>query len=123
MKDAYDFGLILQQLRKEKGMTQAQLAKKINKESSIISRYEKNFQSPTFETVRELAVIFNVSMDYLSGMEKTSTVPTYGLSCEQIEILKALSELFRQQNESFPKKLTEQQYKLLGRIFAEFAKS
>ncbi len=122
MKDAYDFGLILQQLRKEKGMTQAQLAKKINKESSIISRYEKNFQSPTFETVRELAVIFNVSMDYLSGMEKTCTVPTYGLSCEQIEILKTLSELFRQQNESFPKKLTEQQYKLLGRIFAEFAK-
>ncbi|HAJ98116.1 MAG TPA: XRE family transcriptional regulator [Ruminococcus sp.] len=123
MKDAYDFGLILQQLRKAKGMTQAQLAKKINKESSIISRYEKNFQSPTFETVREFAVIFNVSMDYLSGMEKESTVPTYGLPCEQIEILKALSELFRQQNESFPKKLTEQQYKLLGRIFAEFAKS
>ena len=122
MKDAYDFGLILQQLRKSKGMTQAQLARKINKESSIISRYEKNLQSPTFETVREFAVIFNVSMDYLSGMEKKNTVPTYGLSCEQVEILKTLSELFREQNEAFPRKLTDEQYQLLGRIFGEFAK-
>lgn len=59
MKEAYDFGLILQKLRKERGMTQEQLAAKIHKESSIISRYEKNLQSPTFETVRSFAAIFN----------------------------------------------------------------
>ena len=55
MDDVYDFGLILQKLRKERGMTQEQLAAKIHKESSIISRYEKNLQSPTFETVRSFA--------------------------------------------------------------------
>lgn len=41
MNDAFDFGLILKRLRKEKGWTQEELANKINKESSIISRYEK----------------------------------------------------------------------------------
>ena len=45
MDDVYDFGLILQKLRKERGMTQEQLAAKIHKESSIISRYEKNLQN------------------------------------------------------------------------------
>ena len=34
MDEAYDFGLILQRLRKERGLTQEQLANKINKESS-----------------------------------------------------------------------------------------
>ena len=47
MDKAYDFGEILQKLRKDRGLTQAQLANKINKESSIISRYEKNLQIST----------------------------------------------------------------------------
>ena len=38
MNDAFDFGLILKGLRKEKGWTQEEPANKINKESS---RYEK----------------------------------------------------------------------------------
>ncbi len=41
MEEVYDFGMILQKLRKDKGYTQEQLARLIHKESSIISRYEK----------------------------------------------------------------------------------
>ena len=44
MDEVYDFGVILQKLRKEKGFTQEQLARLIHKESSIISRYEKGLQ-------------------------------------------------------------------------------
>ena len=44
MDTAYDFGMILQKLRMEKGITQKQLADMINKESSIISKYEKTFK-------------------------------------------------------------------------------
>ena len=73
MDEIYDFGKILQKLRKEKGLTQEQLARRINKESSIISRYEKGLQNPTFETVKEFAAIFNVSMDYLLGREQFLT--------------------------------------------------
>lgn len=98
MDEVYDFGVILQKLRKEKGFTQEQLARLIHKESSIISRYEKGLQNPTFETVKEFAAIFNVSMDYLAGMEKHSNISTFGMNPEQIAITKNLIEVFRKKN-------------------------
>ena len=122
MKEAYDFGLILQKLRKERGMTQEQLAAKIHKESSIISRYEKNLQSPTFETVRSFAAIFNVSMDYLSGMEKERTLSTFGLTPNQSQIMRDLCELFRKQNNSSQNSFSQEQYALIGKIVTEFKK-
>ncbi len=119
MSEIYDFGAILQKLRKERGMTQEQLAAKIDRESSIISRYEKNLQSPTFETVRALASIFNVSMDYLSGMEKTASLSFYGLTADQSQLLRELPDNFRESNNTISKKLTADQYELLGRIVAQ----
>ncbi|MBR1740595.1 MAG: helix-turn-helix transcriptional regulator [Lachnospiraceae bacterium] len=121
MDDAYDFGMILQTLRKEHGMTQEQLANKIHKESSIISRYEKNLQSPTFETVRAFAAIFNVSMDYLSGMEKKTSIATYGLTSEQTQMIYDLSETFRLHNNTYKKRLTDEQFILIGKIVAELS--
>ena len=119
---SYDFGEILQKLRKDRGLTQAQLANKINKESSIISRYEKNLQSPTFDTVRSFAAIFNVSMDYLSGMEKSASISTVNMTKQQIQIMKDLAEAFRTKNTSFSGKLSDEQYKLIGKIATEFSK-
>lgn len=37
----YDFGLLLKELREEKGLTQAQLAEKINRTKTMISKYER----------------------------------------------------------------------------------
>ena len=122
MNDAFDFGLILKGLRKEKGWTQEELANKINKESSIISRYEKNLQSPTFNTVRAFSALFNVSMDYLSGMERQSNISTVGLNEKQRNIITQLIEQFRERNEITSKQLTDKQSCLLGRILAEFLK-
>ena len=122
MKEAYDFGLILQKLRKERGMTQEQLAAKIHKESSIISRYEKNLQSPTFETVRSFAAIFNVSMDYLSGMEKERAISAFGLTPNQSQIMRDLCELFRKQNNASQNSFSQEQYALIGKIVTEFKK-
>ena len=122
MENGFDFGLLLQRLRKERGLTQEQLADMINKESSIISKYEKNLQSPTFDTVRSFAAIFNVSMDYLSGMEKSINISTVKLSEEQIQIMRELAEAFRDKQTAYPKKLSSEQYQLIGRIAVEFSK-
>lgn len=121
MGDIYDFGQIIKKLRKERGWTQGQLASKIHKESSIISRYEKNLQNPTFDTVREFASIFNVSMDYLSGMEQSSNISTVGLRENQRILLENLAEEFRIGNHS-AKKMTDRQCQLIGRIMEEFIK-
>ena len=122
MNDAFDFGLILKRLRKEKGWTQEELANKINKESSIISRYEKNLQSPTFDTVRAFSALFTVSMDYLSGMERQSNISTIGLNEKQRNIITQLIEQFREHNVITSKQLTDKQSCLLGQILAEFLK-
>lgn len=121
MQEAYDFGMILQKLRKERGWTQEQLADKIEKESSIISRYERNLQNPTFDTVRSFAAIFNVSMDYLSGMEKSTGISTTGLTQSQRELVIRLVETFRFHNVSSINE-TDEQCRLLGRIAMELAK-
>ena len=123
MDEIYDFGKILQKMRKEKGLTQEQLARRINKESSIISRYEKGLQNPTFETVKEFAAIFNVSMDYLAGMEKNSNISTFGMSSEQVEIVKNLVEAFRKKNISMSRKTDVENYQIIGRIAVELSNS
>ena len=38
----YDFGLLLKQLREDKGLTQQQLAERINRNKTVISKYENN---------------------------------------------------------------------------------
>lgn len=124
MDDAYssDFGMILQELRKKQGLKQEQLADMIHKEKSIISRYEKNYQSPTFETVKAFARIFNVSLDYLAGMEKRDRVSLYNLTDSQVEIIHLLIALFRDSNTKTHKEINSDNYALIGRILDEFHK-
>lgn len=57
----------LMTLRKEKGLTQAELANIINKKRSTASGYETEGKEPDIETICILAKYFGVSTDYLLG--------------------------------------------------------
>lgn len=120
MHEPYDFGMLLRKLRVEAGLTQKELGEKINRDKGIISRYEANYQTPPFETMRELAVIFNVSMDYLAGFDKSGTVQAFGLTDEQRELLKDTAEMLRLQNMKKLPNDSDNKFKLLGRITACF---
>lgn len=122
MEEIYDFGIILQKLRKKRGMTQEQLAHLIHKESSIISRYESGLQNPTFETVKEFAAIFNVSMDYLAGIKHNGTVSTHGLTVAQHDSVQALIDAYRVKNSQTLKQISQEQFAVLGKITAELTK-
>lgn len=61
------FSSRLASLRKERGMTQEELAKAINKKRSTYSGYETEGKEPDLETVCILANYFGVSTDYLLG--------------------------------------------------------
>ena len=74
MKTPYDFGMTLRNLRKARGITQRQLAEMVYVSDSMIAKYEANVASPSLETVQRMALAFNVSMDYLCGMEKTINI-------------------------------------------------
>lgn len=61
------FGERLKELRKQKKLTQQQLADIFYLNKSSISRYENNGQMPENEILQKLADFFEVSIDYLLG--------------------------------------------------------
>lgn len=61
------FSTRLISLRKERGLTQEEMAKAINKKRSTLSGYETEGKEPDLETVCFLANFFDVSTDYLMG--------------------------------------------------------
>ena len=52
-------------LRKQMGLTQIGLAKKINYSDKAISRWEKGEVLPDIETLENLAKVFNVPLSFL----------------------------------------------------------
>lgn len=57
----------LKQLREETGLTQEELAKKLNISRGTYAHYETGKREPNFETLQSLASYFEVSVDYLLG--------------------------------------------------------
>jgi len=69
------FGERLKELRKNKKLTQDELAKTFYLNKSSISRYENDTQIPENELLQNIADYFNVSLDYLMG--RTNIVNTH----------------------------------------------
>lgn len=61
------YGNRIAELREKKGWTQEELAASIGITRAALSHYEKNRRKPDFETLMQLADIFEVSIDYLIG--------------------------------------------------------
>lgn len=55
------------QLRKNRSMSQFQLAKTLNIATSTLGMYETNKRKPNMEMLEKLADFFGVSIDYLLG--------------------------------------------------------
>ena len=55
----------LVRLRKEKGLSQFQLAEEVNVSRQAISRWEVGLAVPSREKLRALSELYNVSVDYL----------------------------------------------------------
>lgn len=70
------FGKILRQLRKQKGVTQAELAAVLNLDASSISKYEKADVSPSADILLKIARYFDVPTDYLLGLPDTKKAPS-----------------------------------------------
>ncbi len=116
----YDFGLKLRELRKSKSMTQKRLAEMLGVTETVISKYEANISYPPFESLRALSAVLGVSLDELCGTQARETASLYNLTKSQQQLVKELIEEFRSSNERLNKKLTAEQYELIGKITAEF---
>ena len=82
-----DFGNTLKTFRLRKNMTQAQLAQKFGLTKSVISAYETGLRLPSYDIHIHIARIYNVSTDYLLGIEQKQKIDLSGLSQEEINAL------------------------------------
>lgn len=93
-----DFGTKLKELRKQSGMTQQQLAEKLGITKSVVSYYELSERTPSPEVLRDLALIFRVSTDYLLGIERAKTIDVSELSDDDIKLLLVTIETLKNKN-------------------------
>lgn len=64
-----DIGSKIKELRLEKGLLQKDLAIQIGVARNTITQYEKNLANPSYEVLIAIAKFFNVSTDFLLGIE------------------------------------------------------
>ncbi len=117
----FDFGLRIQQLRMSHKLSQEALGKKISRSKSVVCAYENNTATPPLEVLTQLAVIFNVSLDYLVGIDKNEMVSLSGLTGSQKELIHVLIGELKSDTNSYPG-LTDKQHDILNRLMAEFYK-
>ena len=86
-------------LRERKGLTQSSLAKKLGVTRSSVNAWEMGLSTPSTQYLIELSKFFNVSTDYLLGLEATSTINTDGLNKEDILAVHMLIEQLRKKNQ------------------------
>ena len=96
----YKFAENLKSLRTNKGLTQTQLAQRLWLNKSIISAYENETRTPSLEVLIKLSNEFNVSMEYLLGIEREKTIDISELNEEQITVINSLIELLKKENKT-----------------------
>ncbi len=103
------FGNKLKILIEENNITQKNLAAKLNIAPSTISSYVQNMREPDFDTLKKIAVYFDVSLDYLLGMPLKSTDESN--ESELLRIFRAMTdeqrEIFIEQGKAFLKSNTK----------------
>ena len=93
-----EFGNRLKTLRKQKKLTQKQLASMIGVKNSVISFYEVGDRIPSPEIIVKLAVTLHVSSDYLLGIEKADVIDVSGLTDNDRELVVSLVDTLREKN-------------------------
>lgn len=93
-----DFGQKLRNLRLEAGMTQAELAQRLDITKAVISYYELHKRCPSPEVLIKLASIFHISTDYLLGISNRKMIDVSDLSEEEVRLLLSLIVILSKKN-------------------------
>jgi transcriptional regulator with XRE-family HTH domain len=65
-----EFKQKLQQLRKEKGLTQEELANKLFVSRTAVSKWESGRGYPNIDSLKDIAKLFSVSIDEIFSSEQ-----------------------------------------------------
>lgn len=64
----------LRETRKFRGMTQSEIASRLNISTSTYGDYERGRTEPDLQTLREIAIILDVSIDYLLDKSESDVI-------------------------------------------------
>ena len=87
-------------LREQSGMSQTQLAKKLNITRASVCAWEQGLSCPTAQYIVEMAMLFCVSSDYILGLSTEQTINLSGLHDEEKKILQTLVQYFNKNKSS-----------------------
>lgn len=90
-----DFSQRLRQLRIDKHLTQAQVAKRVGVTASMVSSYETDIRLPSFEVMIRLADLFGVTVDYLLCRQDKRFVDISELSDEEASVVCGMVEILK----------------------------
>ena len=76
MKDD-NIGIIIKELRKQKSMSQQELADKLNTTNFTISKWENNITTPDIYHLKNISKIFNITVDDLMNNRLNKKKPNY----------------------------------------------
>ena len=100
--DVYDFGKRLQRMRKKKKLSQSEVAKRLNVHRQTISSYERNNVTPSYEVLRQMAIMYETSLDYLAGLSDRKSFYFGNFTPSQqeliLDLLKKLEVEFNKNN-------------------------
>lgn len=83
----------IKELRKKKGLSQAELAEAMGVHFAQVSRYERGETKPNAEAMTKLAHVLETSTDFLMNGTTDETAVSAGLDKEMISRFKQVQEL------------------------------
>lgn len=78
------FGDQLSKARKNKDLTQEELAERLNLSRQTILRWEKNQVFPDISNLKAVAQVLDISFDYLLGEDKAEKLPVTEMNLQDI---------------------------------------
>ena len=82
-------------LREQKGMTQAELARKLGVTRSGVNAWEMGVTVPSTQYIVELSLLFGVSADVLLDLKPTKSVSVDGLTDREIASILSVIDCYK----------------------------
>jgi len=83
----------LKKARNNKGLTQIEAAKKLGVTNGALSGYERNYRDPDTNMLKQMAELYEVSLDYLVGNKIVSNNDSLLSKKDELDISKRMAEL------------------------------
>ena len=83
----------LKKLRTERGLSQQKLAEKFNLSQQAIYKYENSLAEPDIQTMKNLALFFHTTIDYLIGYEHRDITGENMLSQTESHLLSTFQKI------------------------------